>query len=111
MTSYRRDHNSGRTEGIRGYSHNRNSVDELTFELLKSVPENLPLHQQLDENFLRGLVEQHPRATLQQYCQMIQQRHGITLSPQTMCKLLARIGMNTRMRFQLATAPSKALAA
>ena len=93
------------------YRSDRNSVDELTFELLKAMPENLPLFQQLGEDFLRLLVEQQPNATLQQYCQTIQQQRGISISPQTVCKLLARIGMPGRVRHQLATALSKALAA
>jgi transposase len=93
------------------YSHDRNSVDDLTFELLKAMPKNLPLHQQLGEDFLRLLVEQQPNATLQQYCQTVQQQRGICLSQQTMCKLLARIGLSGHERRQVATAPAKALAA
>ena len=93
------------------YSHDRSSVDELTFELLKVMPENLPLHQQLGEGFLRLLVERQPNATLQQYCQTIQQQRGICLSQQTMCKLLARIGLSGHERRRVATASAKALAA
>ena len=108
---YRRDHSSGWTEGMRGYSHDRNPVDKINFELLKSMPENLSLHQQLGEDFLRQLVERQPNATLQQYCQIIQRECGIPLSPQTMCKLLARIDMPSCVRRQLVTTPTNALAA
>ena len=93
-----------------GYRHGHNSVKEINFELLKSMPENYPLLQQIGEGFLRQLVERQPNATLQQYSQIIQRGRGITLSPQTLCKILARIGMPGRVR-KLATAPSKALAA
>jgi len=110
MTSYHRDHSSGRTEGIGSYSHDRNSVGEINFELLKSMPENLPLLQQIGEDFLRQLVERQPNATLHQYSQIIQREHSISLSPQTMCKLLARIGMLGRMR-KSATVQANALAA
>ena len=94
-----------------GYSHARNSVDDLFFELLKDMPENLPLHLRLGEGFLRQMVRQHPTVTLQQYCQMIEQQRGITISLQTMCKLLVRIGMPGHIRRQVATAPSETLAA
>ena len=98
-------------EDMTSYSHDRNSVEEVFFELLKSTPENLPLLQQIGEDFLRRLVERQPNATLHEYCHVIKRERGITLSPQTMCKLLARIGMSGWARHQLATAPLKALAA
>lgn len=94
-----------------GYSHDRNSVEKVNFELLKSIPENSPLLQQIGEDFLRRLVEQKPNATLHEYCHVIKRERGITLSLQTMCKLLARVGMSGRVRSQLATAPSTTLAA
>ena len=93
------------------YSRDRNSGEELSFELLKSMPENFPLLQQIGEDFLRRVVKRQPYATLHEYCQTIQRERSITLSPQTMCKLLVRIGVPARVRRQLATAPSKALAA
>jgi hypothetical protein len=61
------------------YSRDRNSVKEVNFQLLKSMPENLPLHQQIGKDFLRLLVERQPEATLQQYCQTIQQQRGICI--------------------------------
>lgn len=98
--------------GAKGYySRDRNPVEEVNFELLKSMPESFPLLQQLGEAFLRQLVERQPNAALQQYCQIIQRERRITLSPQTMCKLLARIGVPRHVRRQLASANSKALAA
>jgi transposase len=96
---------------VTSYSHDPNSVEEINFELLKSMPENLPLLQQIGEDFLRQLIGRQPDATLQKYCQITQRERGIHLSPQTMCKLLVRIGMSGRVRHQLVTAPSKALAA
>lgn len=91
------------------YSSGRNSVEEINFELLKYMPENLPLLQHIGEDFLRQLVERQPNATLHQYSQIIQREHSISLSLQTMCKLLARIGMPSRMR-KSATAQANALA-
>jgi hypothetical protein len=85
---------------VTSYSEDRNSVDDILFELLKSMPENLPLLQQIGEDFLRQMVERQPNATLQQYCQMIQQQRGISVSPQTMYKLLVRIGVHGQVRRQ-----------
>lgn len=92
------------------YSHDRNSVDGISFELLKDMPEKPPLHHQLGEDFLHRLVEQDPNATLQQYCQLIQQQCGMCLSQQTLCKLLTRIGLSGQKRRRIATASAKALA-
>jgi transposase len=75
------------------------------------MPESFPLLQQLGKGFLRRLVERQPDATLQQYCQIIQKQRGILISPQTMCKLLARIGLPRSVRRQLAIVPEKALVA
>lgn len=66
--------------------------------------------QQIGEDFLRQMVKQQPNATLQQYSQIIQRKRSIHLSSQTMCKLLTRIGMPSRVR-KLATPPPEALAA
>jgi transposase len=93
------------------YSRDPNSVEEVSFELLKPMAETFPLLQQLGEDFLRRLVEGQPDATLHQYCQIIRRERGLSLSQQTMCKLLARIGMTGRVRRQLVTTPSEALAA
>ena len=93
------------------YSRDRNSVEEVNFELLKSMPESFPLVQQPGEAVSRRLVERQPNVTLQQYCQIIQRERGINLSPQTMCKLLARIGLSNHERRRVATASAKALAA
>jgi hypothetical protein len=75
------------------------------------MPENYSLLEQIGEDFLRRLVERQPYGTLQQYSQIIQRARGVHLSPQTTCKLLACIGMSGPARHQLATSPSKALAA
>ena len=75
------------------------------------MPKKLPLLQQLGEDFLRQMVEQQPNATLQQYCQMMQQQRGILISPQTMCKLLVRVGAPSSVRRPLAAPPVQSLAA
>jgi hypothetical protein len=93
------------------YSYDRNSADDVVFELLKNMPDNIPLLQQIGEDFLRQVVERQPSATLQQYCHILKRERGISISPQSMHKLLARIGMPGRVRSQSATAISEALAA
>lgn len=98
-------------EDMTGYSKSRNSVDDILFELLKDMPENLSLHQQLGEDFLHRLVRQQPNATLHRYSQLIQQRRGISISPQAIGKLLTRIGLSGHVRRQFAAATAKPLAA
>jgi len=105
MTVNPEDRNSvfkkGRIADTALYSHGRNSVEEINFKLLKSMSENFPLLQQIGEDFLRQLVERYPNATLQQYCHIIQRERSISISPQTMCKLLTRMGFAGTVRRQL----------
>jgi transposase len=71
------------------------------------MPENLSLLQQLGKDFLHQMVARQPNATLQQYCHVIKRERGIILSQQTMCKLLARIGLSGHERRRVATVPAK----
>lgn len=82
------------------YCRGHNSVEEVSFQVSQVLPQNLSL-QQLCEDFLRRLVQQQPSATLQGICEIIQQQRGLSLSPQTMCKLLLRIGLTRKARRQL----------
>ena len=43
------------------------------------------------EAALREQVAAHPDATLAEHCTLWQQAHGVTVSPATMCRALARI--------------------
>jgi transposase len=94
------------------YRHGHNSVAEVPFQISQNLPASpQPLMQKLGADNLRSLVVQHPAATLQDYCELVQRERGIQVRPQTMCKLLARIGMPRRVRCQLATTSAQALAA
>lgn len=109
-TTDRRDHSSGRTEGIRGYGHDRNSVNDIFFELLKSMPESHPpLRQQLRPEFLQHIVEQYPKATLTELCRLIQHEHGIVLSITSMSQLLRQQGLTCKVRRHLAVNPALSL--
>ena len=86
------------------YHNGRNSVDDIFFELLKVMPENsIPLYLQLDSDFLSRLVQQHPTATLKELCEAVLTKRGVHISPQTMCKMLMRIGLTRIVRCQLQT--------
>jgi hypothetical protein len=103
-TTNRRDHSSGRTESIRGYSCDRNSVDDIFFELLKSMPETTPLSQRLTPMTLHRLVNQYPRATLKDLAYLVQDECGITPSITSMSRLLRRVGLTALARRKLAYA-------
>jgi len=99
----RRDHSSGRTEGIRGYSEDRNSVDDVSFELLKGMPENqIPLRQWLKPEQLHRLIEQYPRASLKQLCEQVRLELGVSLSITSMSRLLREQDLSYEARQQLA---------
>jgi hypothetical protein len=91
-------------EGMKVYRSERSSVTDCSFGILKLLPENpLTLYEQFDSITLRRLIKQHPLATLEQLCNHMQQERGIVLSPQTMCKLLLRVGLTRKVRRQLQT--------
>jgi hypothetical protein len=75
------------------------------------MPENLPLLQQIGEDFLSQLVERQPNAILQQHCQAVQRQRGITINLQILCNPLLRIGMPSPVCHQLPTAISDTPAA
>ena len=84
------------------YSNDRNSVGDVFFELLKDMPESpLPLHLQLDSDFLTRLVKEQPTVTLRELCDVVLRERGITISPQTLCKLLLRAGLSREVRRRL----------
>jgi hypothetical protein len=88
--------------GAKGYySHARNSVDNLCFELLKSMPETSPLSQRLTPMTLQRLVNKHPRATLKDLAYLVQDECGITPSITSMSRLLRRVGLTATARRKL----------
>lgn len=85
-----------------GYTPVRNPSLEPTFEILKLLPEVPPtLYEQFDSNTLHRLVERHPNATLQQLCEVVKKERRIVLTPQSMCKVLLRVGLSRKVRRQL----------
>jgi hypothetical protein len=57
--------------------------------------------QKLGVDYLRALVAQYPRATLQDYCERVQRERRVLITPQTICKLLQRLGLSRAGRRQL----------
>ena len=47
---------------------------------------------------VRKLVQQQSDATLAEYCQRLAERHGPQVSPPTMCRVLARLGLFRKKR-------------
>jgi len=80
------------------YSQDRNSVDDILFELLKSMPETIPLNQRLTPETLQRLVNQYPRATLKDLAYLVQDECGVMPSITTMSRLLRRIGLTVTAR-------------
>jgi hypothetical protein len=98
---------SGLIENIRGYPNAHNSVSNVSFQFLKAMPETPPpLHLQLDSEYLAHLVQQHPTATLRELCDIVLRERGLTISPQTLCKLLIRAGLSRQARRQLSANPN-----
>lgn len=91
-----------RTAATAPYRRGHNSVvDEVSFELLKLLPErSIPLHQQLTAELLRNLVEQQPSANLKQLCEQVKSEYGVVLSVTSMSRLLIRQGLTKRSRRQ-----------
>lgn len=83
------------------YSHDRNSVDEILFELLKAMPETSPLSQKLTPMTLYRLVNQHPRATLKDLAYLVQDECGVLPSITSMSRLLRHVGLTATARRKL----------
>jgi Recombinase zinc beta ribbon domain len=80
----------------------RNTVYGVTFELVRSVPQRPPtLREQLDDFFIRSLVNRYPGFTLQELCEQVKQERGVTLHNTSMDKILLRLGLTHRVRQQL----------
>jgi|GEM_PF-4739595 len=85
-----------------GYRRAPNSVHEVTFELIRSLPQKPPtLREQLDDFFIRSLVKRYPGRTLQELCQLVKQEKGVTLAKTSMDKILLRLGLPYRTRQRL----------
>ncbi len=93
-----------RTAAMTAYRNDRSSVTDSSFEILKLLPEvPLTLYEQFDSITLQRLIKRYPFATLQQLCDHVTEERGIVLSPQTMCKVLLRVGLSRKVRRQLWT--------
>ena len=90
------------------YRRGHSSVDEVSFELLKLLPQRpSSLHQQLTAELLRSLVEQRPSATLKQLCEQVKSEYGVVLSVTSMSRLLIRQGFTKRSRQSLKISKSR----
>ena len=62
------------------HSRSRDSVNQIYFELAKSLPKLRPLWSVERFRLVRGLVETGPNATLKELCDCLQQERGIAAS-------------------------------
>jgi site-specific DNA recombinase len=93
-----------------GYSHAPNTVGDVTFELIRSVPQKpLTLRQQLDDFFIRSLVQRYPGFTLQELCERVKEERGVTLRRASMDKLMLRLGLTHKVRQQLCAGRDRTL--
>jgi len=83
-----------------GYLHDRNSVEERTFELTKALPRTQPLsHTDCDDLALvRRLINEHPKETLNQLCERVQTEYHLTTSHSTLSRALKCLGLSRRKR-------------
>jgi site-specific DNA recombinase len=98
MAMNSRDRNSvyekGRIADMEAYSRDRNPVDEIPFELAKSLPATrIPLRDMFSRDTLRSLVARNPHSTLSQLCELVRLEQGTVLSTTSMCRLLKQYGI------------------
>lgn len=106
MAAYRHSHNSvvsdDRIMTTTGYPYGHSPVTEITFELIKPLPTvTIPLRERLDLFFIRNLVQQNPQASLRELCGQIEQATKISVSIQSMSRILTRMGLSHKARRHL----------
>ena len=85
----------------KSYLHAHNPVlelEEVRFELHKSLPQAKPLFKKENLLLVRRLIEQHPKATLQQLCEMVQREKGFRVYTSSMHRAQMRLGLRRKER-------------
>jgi len=81
--------------------HGRNSASEVGFELAKFLPEAVPLKDKLTPEFLRRLLQHHPRATLAEYRDELKIEYSIVASTTALCRAFKQAGLDSHVRSQI----------
>ena len=111
-SKYSADGSKYRFAGTGVYPYARNTVLEIPFNFTRSLPQKpLPLREQIGPSFIRQLVRQDPMASLQQMREHIRCETGITISTQTLFKILLRMGLPSKERQRMNKRGSSQLAA
>lgn len=83
-------------------SYAPNTVGDVTFELIRSVSQKpLTWREQLDDFFIRSLVQRYPGFTLEELCEQVRRERGVTLRKASMDRLLLRLGLTHKVRQRL----------
>jgi hypothetical protein len=85
------------------YSHVRNSVEEIPFEINKNLPKRpLALYEQIPSDDLKQLIAMHPHSSLGELCELVHKEKGVKLSTNAMCRLVKRYDIRRLHRSQAA---------
>lgn len=84
----------------KSYSRSRNSVEQIPFEIAKSIFQQKPFWSDERIRLLRRFVKKKPTATLQELCEWMKQDYGLTVSKTEMCRARIRLGFR-RNRYGL----------
>jgi hypothetical protein len=86
------------------YHHDPNAVEHVPFELLKPMPNTTPVSERLTPELLRRLVDQNPRASLNEFAYAVQDELGVKPSITHLSRLLRSVGLTAAVRRKLTKA-------
>lgn len=85
---------SDRIANLKLYNAVRNPASEVGFELTKFLPEEVPLKDKLTPELLRRLLQDVPRATLEQYSDKVRREYSLVISTTSLCRAFKRAGLD-----------------
>jgi transposase len=90
------------------YRNDRSSVTINGFELAKFLPEEVPLKDKLTPEFLRRLLQHHPKATLADFRKELKIEYQLVASTTALCRAFKRAGLDRHARRRVASPSRKA---
>jgi site-specific DNA recombinase len=98
-----------RTATMTAYRSERSSVTINGFELAKFLPEEVRLKNRLTPEFLRRLLQHHPKATLADFRDELKIEYSLVASTTALCRAFKRAGLDRHARRRVGnTAPRAA---
>lgn len=73
------------------YSRSRNSANQITFELARSLPKLRLLWNAERLQFVRRLIKRNPNATLRELCEELRLQQGLSVSISSMSRAIRKI--------------------